>query len=174
MKYPNEFYENDFIPNVEDFTSSFMELNHDGNPDNARESCEQILLMHRGKATIEKQVVFTYGYLLDKYRKYLDYTDSKNVDKDEKYISKADKKQSPEDWLGSNGYNKFYEISKNSRDLYILSNLKPDTLRRKLKIFKSELKLTEKEETTYEKPITTTEKTFGGLSLGPNEDDTPF
>lgn len=80
-----------------------------------------------------------YYYLYNKYKEYIDYWNTTFGQRDDKYISKSDKKKSIYDFLIENKYNESFEIILNfpARDPYLFGEFSLKVLLQKINVFKN-------------------------------------
>lgn len=133
-KLPDEFYDPFFVPTKDQFVKHFMSINLNGDPDAGYDVMLEVL--NEATSTPEnKNINVSFGYLIDKYNTYLAWWDSKFSNKDEKYISKLDKKKTPGEFVLYKQHLRLYSIERASRDNYIFSKLSFSVLHKKLEIF---------------------------------------
>jgi hypothetical protein len=161
----SEFDDPNYKPTYEVVLANLISLNKSGNPNEAFRIILYLLNTKYNTQTVEGNSIFSFGYLINKYKEYIIYTNAINANKDPKYIKDENKLKSIDAWLNTAGYNNFYEIPKDNMDNYLLSSLSIDTLKQKLEVFK-ERYYTHIQKNTNEsndKPEKTTTKGFIGI-----------
>lgn len=127
----------DFVPDEDLFRATFFNLNADGD---FNEAYRLFILRYtddQGKATPEGIGVISFKYLCIKYKQYLNWWESTYSDKDPKFIAKVERLSTPEGFFSDMLYNKIFKVTKQAREYYIFGTHTNETLRKKLRIFKT-------------------------------------
>ena len=136
MDIPKRFYDHNYLPSIDEVIEYYFSLNPNGDPQSTLSNLAHNLQLQ--KPTSEDQsVIVSFGYIIEKYKKYNEWWKGEFSSKDEKYIARDDKLRSPSGFIAGSYYNHIYSKSRTARDDYLFSKLPFNTLRDKLKIFKS-------------------------------------